>query len=94
MNLDPIPSTSGAWFDDKTARLLAVVKGCTSYVVTWDSFDVIAYLASGRSNSVGPSDARLEDNDMIFALKMDELHYYGLNRGGRVKAMKKGAVGE
>ena len=94
MNLDPMPSTSGAWFDDKTARLLAIEKGCTSYIVTWDSFDVTAYLASGRSNSVRLSDVRLAENDMIFVLKMDELHYYGLNRGGRVKAMKKGAVGE
>ena len=94
MNLDCMPITSGAWFDDKTARLLAIEKDCTSYIVTWGSFDVIAYLASGRTSTVRLSDVRLAENDMIFVLKMDELHYYGLNRGGRVKAMKKDAVGK
>ena len=94
MNVQWMPSTTGAWFNDKTARLLAAVMDCTSYTVTWNSYEVVAYLASGRSKSVKVSDVRLAEKDMIFIFNMDERHYYGLNRGGRVKAMKEGAVGE
>ena len=91
MNVEWMPSTTGAWFNDKTARLLAAVMGCTSYTATWNSYEVVAYLANGRSESVKVSDVRLAEKDMIFIFNMDERHYYGLNRGGRRKGKGGGA---